>query len=431
VFQVQADIAGRVAEALNVALGPSERQVLSERPTTNLAAYDAFLKGEATQSLATWDRATLRQAIGFYEQAVALDSTFAPAWAQLARARGLLHFVGSPTAPLAEGARVAAARTQALAPGRPESQLAWGAYLFLVRGDFAQALAAYEAGLRLAPTNVDLLASTGGAEYFVGRWDAAIRHLQRAQALDPRAVAPPAHLALILLSLRRWREGRRVADQALALAPTNLGMLETKVETYLGEGDLAGARTVLRSALHVVEPAALVAFVATQDIGWVLDSAQQVLLVRLPPAAFDDDRGRWGLALAESYGLRGDRARVRLYADSARLGLEQDLRHVPDDPAVHTSLGVALAYLGRRADAIREGQRGVSLNAKDRLNGPHNEHQLARIYLLVGEPEKALDRIEALLKIPYSLSPGWLRIDPTFAPLRGNPRFERLVKGKT
>ena len=57
------------------------------------------------------------------------------------------------------------------------------------------------------------------------------------------------------------------------------------------------------------------------------------------------------------------------------------------------------------------------------------QHQLARIYMLVGEPEKALDQLEPLLRIPYYLSPGWLRIDPTFDPLRSNPRFKKLVEG--
>jgi hypothetical protein len=67
--------------------------------------------------------------------------------------------------------------------------------------------------------------------------------------------------------------------------------------------------------------------------------------------------------------------------------------------------------------------------AKEAQIGPYIQHQLARIYLLVGEPEKALDQLEPLLKIPYLLSPGWLRIDPNFDPLRGNPRFQRLVNG--
>jgi hypothetical protein len=80
---------------------------------------------------------------------------------------------------------------------------------------------------------------------------------------------------------------------------------------------------------------------------------------------------------------------------------------------------------------MREGERGVALLtfADDAYGGAYNQHQLARIYMLVGEPEKALDQLEPLLEIPYYLSPGWLRIDPNFDPLRGNPRFQRLVAG--
>ncbi|MBA2565143.1 MAG: hypothetical protein H0V09_06930 [Gemmatimonadetes bacterium] len=63
----------------------------------------------------------------------------------------------------------------------------------------------------------------------------------------------------------------------------------------------------------------------------------------------------------------------------------------------------------------------------DSYNGAYFQHQLARIYILVGEPEKALDQLEPLLEIPYYLSPGWLQIDPNFDPLRSNPRFQRLV----
>jgi len=88
--------------------------------------------------------------------------------------------------------------------------------------------------------------------------------------------------------------------------------------------------------------------------------------------------------------------------------------------------------MGRKAEAIEEGKRGVALwpISRDAYNGAYLQHQLVRIYLLVGEPEKALDQLEPLLKMPFYLSPGWLRIDPTFASLKGNPRFERLIAAK-
>ena len=121
----------------------------------------------------------------------------------------------------------------------------------------------------------------------------------------------------------------------------------------------------------------------------------------------------------------------RAYADSARLAVEAALAGAPEDGQLHTLHGVALAYLGRHDEAIAEGKRGVELLpiAKDAYYGTYIQHQLARIYALVGEPQRALDELEPLLAVPYCLSPGWLRIDPNFAALRGDPRFDRLTAG--
>jgi len=188
--------------------------------------------------------------------------------------------------------------------------------------------------------------------------------------------------------------------------------------------------TGVRSAPPDIQPTALVGYIASYwDLYWLLDDAQQRLLLRLRPSAFDDDVGNWGLSLAATHYVHGDAARARAYADSARAALEQQLKPAPEDAGRHALLGVALAYMGRKADAIREGQYGLALlpASKDAFAGAYDQHQLARIYILVGEPEKALDQLEPLLKIPYFLSPALLRIDPTFAPLRGNPRFERLI----
>jgi len=433
VFSVQADIAGKVASALNVALGDSTKQQLAARPTQNLAAYDAFLKGEGvSQGLSVNDPATLQRAIAFYEQAVALDSTFAEAWAELARTQAWYYNLGTPVPAAGEAARRAAERAAALAPGRPESQLALGFYYQYVINDNARALAAFEAGLKTAPGNADLLTGSALAEQSLGRWDAALTHLQRAQTLDPRSVLTTRRLAGTLVWLRRCGEALPQAERAIALAPANLGVIQMRAFVPLCQGDLAGARAVLHAVPPEVEPTALAAFFGVYaDLYWVLDEAQQQLLLRLRPSAFADDRANWGIVLAQTYWLRGDKAKARIYADSARMAFEENIKATPDDAQQHALLGLALAYLGRKADAIREGQRSVELQpiSKDAFSGPYMQHQLVRIYLLTGEPQKALDRLEPLLKIPYSLSPGLLRIDPNFAPLRGNPRFEKLAAG--
>ena len=161
------------------------------------------------------------------------------------------------------------------------------------------------------------------------------------------------------------------------------------------------------------------------------DQQQQLLLCRPVPST---TTGRPGPSSApRPTHLRGNPAQARVYADSARLAFEEQLRATPEDGQLHAFRGLALAYLGRKAEAIAEGERGVALVpiSRDAYVGAYLQHQLARIYMLVGEPEKALDQLEPLLKIPYYLSPGWLRIDPTFDPLRKHPRFQKLVEGST
>jgi eukaryotic-like serine/threonine-protein kinase len=431
VFQVQGQIAGQVATALEVELGTKEQQTLAERPTRNLAAYDAYLKGQ--EGLEGINMAAIRRATAHYAQSVALDSGFVQAWAGLSTAHSLLYYNSTPTPAEGEQARRAAERALVLDPQSAEGHLAMGSYYFFVAKDNARAVEEYSIARRLAPNDAELLATASDPERSLGHWEAALDLQQRAQALNPRSDGTIRRLGYTLLWLRRFDEALQAFERGLVLAPTNLSGHQAKAMVYLAQGDLAGAQTVIRAALNEVEPTALVADMANYwDLYWVLDDAQQQLLLRLAPTAFDDDRAIWGTALAGTWWLRGDRTKARAYADSARIAIEQQLKATPEDDQRHVFLGLSLAYLGRHAEAVSEGKRGVALLpvTKDAFAGPYLQHQLARIYILVGEPEKALDQLELLLRMPYYLSPGWLRIDPTFAPLRGNPRFERLVKEK-
>ena len=434
VFQVQSDIASKVAQALGVALGAGEAKRLSEKPTQNLAAYDAFLKGEETsKGLGVIEPSSVRKALDFYEQAVALDPGFSEAWARVSRGNSMVYFFGTPTPALAERARQAADKALGLAPDRSEAFAARGFYEQLVVGDAKRALEYFAKGQHVAPPSAELLRGMAIAEGFLGRWDAAVEHFTEAERLDPRSAGRSVAFVDTLLRLRRYPQAREVIRRGLSLAPTNLNLIGYQAMTFLGEGDLAGARAALRGAPKEIEPTALVANVATyNDLVWVLEEQQRELLSRLTPSAFDDDRGIWALCLVQAYALKGDTANLRTDAEEARKAFEEQLRAAPNDAQRHVLLGLALAYLGQKDKAIREGQRGVALRpaSTDALNGPYMQHQLVRIYILVAEPERALDQLEPLLKIPYYLSPGWLKIDPNFDPLRKNPRFQKLVAGK-
>src|SRR5213592_4196742 len=320
VFQVQADIASRVAQSLDVALGASAEQRLAARPTANLAAYDAFLRGEALFENMAGSPFDRRRAVSYYEQAVALDSTFAQAWAELSRCHSALYGFIAPKPADSAAAYGAAQRALALAPNSPGGHHAMGSYYKLVLGDNVLALEQLAQGYRLAPGSADVLPALSRAEWALGRWETALDHLRQARRLDPRSVTTASGLGERLTSLRRYDEAVQALDKGLAFAPANLELIETKAMVFLCRGDLAAARAVLQTVMNDVDPSALAAYLATyNDLMWVLGDAQQTLLLRLRPAAFGGDRALWGIVLAQTYALRGDTARMQAFADTARV----------------------------------------------------------------------------------------------------------------
>jgi TolB-like protein/predicted Ser/Thr protein kinase len=429
VFKVQAQIAGDVAQALDVALGDSARKQMAARPTQNLEAYDAFLRGE--QLIITegkTDIVSARLAAAAYREAVQRDPGFALAWARLARANALRYNLGDLGDSVLQGARGAADRALLLAPDRAESHYAIGFIKSNIDGDPHGAVDALERAWRLAPHDPDILSMLGSVLDGVGRTDEAVTRYGEAAKLDPRSVLVARRYASVLLNQRRFAEADSVASAGLRIAPDNSDLVAHVLSSRLARGDVAGARTALREALQHVEPSRFIA--AQPGFVWLSDSVQ-ALALRLPLPAYAEDRAvaLSGRALVRWNAGRYDAARAD--ADSARgLFATRVARH-PDDLFAHYGLAISAAGAGRKSEARAEAERVRTMYRPD----PGTTGWTNWIYLLVqidlglGNTAGAVAWLDTLAHLPGPTTRAWLKLDPLYAPLRSDPAFQRLVAG--
>jgi TolB-like protein len=428
VFKVQADIAEQVAAALDLELGAAQHRQLAERPTKSLAAYDFYLRGQSQQG---GDLPALRRLAALYEQAVAADPEFVEAWRELARAYSLLYTNGTPDPVTSARALAAAERAVELDPQGPHGHAALADYQSAVRKDHDAAARSIAISLAAAPNDAALLRTSARTARARGDWDGAVRQLREARRFDPRSVTVASSLQTALLWLRRYPEALAASDTALSLAPGDVSLVQDRAMVFIAQGDLAGARQAMRLVSPAVTPSELAAFFGLYwDMYWVLEEPGQRLLLEASPAIFPD-RESWATVLMQLYAIRGDTTLARAYADTAHAANVEILREVPND-AQRTVIGaLQLAFLGRRAEAVAAAERAMSLAplATDADNGPYYQLLAARTYLQLGDHARALDLLEPLLNVPFFVSAGWLRLDPDFMALRGNPRFERMTRG--
>ena len=267
-----------------------------------------------------------------------------------------------------------------------------------------------------------------------GRWAEALDSFREAFELDPRSSGKATDVGETFAVVRQYSLAERYLDRAILLAPELPLPYLFKAELYVvWQGDTARARAVLRQALEKMPLSDLVGEMGRpSSVSALLHIGNDSIAAefdRLTPDAFDGDTALYYHAKTELHYTRQDQHRARVYADSGRMALEAKLRDGPDQAFVRARLGYAYAVLGRKADAIREGRRAVELRpvSRDALGGTFTTANLARLYTMVNQPDGAVDLLNQLLAIPSWSSVQELRVEPAWAPLRANPRFQRLV----
>jgi serine/threonine-protein kinase len=428
IFRVQADIAENVAQALDVTLLGTERQQLAAMPTDNLEAYQYYLLGSA-HDLRHAVEEDAQLAVQMYERAVELDSDFGLAYAALSRARIWLHWVYGEYVELAKG-KDAADRALQLQADLPEAHSAMGDYLYYGHRDYEKALEEYTIARTQRPNDADVIESIGYIRRRQGEWEEAAANLKAAVDLDPRHQNIVKGLGETYLIMRRYREAERYLSVAVSLAPDLPEAHQHKALLYLlWQGSKEKALGVLHQA-----PEGTVEY----DLAW---SAPPRILGRVFAAEYHDELRLprrtdaegvlfFQAAVASQTG-RPDVGRAHYEqaysALEARTATTGDTAHVAH-PA-RGRLGIAAAGTGRMEEAIQLGQQAVDVLpvSKDAVQGPDEVATLADIYIMVGEYDRAIDRIEYLLSISSLMSRPLLEVDPLYDPLRDNPRFQQLL----
>ncbi len=439
IFQIQADIATSVVTQLGVKLGAGERRSLAERPTENPLAYQAFLRGLYYSESASYAPELVERAIAAFEEAVQLDPTFALAWAQLSRRHSLVYHLGYDVSEERHAAaRRALEEAAKLAPNDGETYLARGFYHYWGFKEYEPALAQFRLAAERLPDKSGALVGEAWVLRRLNRFEEALARMEQAASIRLRDALLALNIGTTLMHLGRYLEALEAFDLSFALQPTDNASVVYKCWArwlWQGRESLGETRALLEAAtlnpghpryrlfrvrqfLYEGHPEQAIAFLrrSTGD-EWIRpgnETYPRSLLV--------------GLAL-ELAG-RNDEARAA-YAEAVEK-LEAEIRRTPENFRLPGPLGIALAGLGRREEAISAARRGVKMLplSRDAFTGPIRLWELGVVYAKVGEADAAIDQLETLLDFSGMYSVPLIKMDPLWDPIRDNPRFQALLENK-
>ena len=445
IFSVESEIAKGIAESLQAKLTGREEQALAVKPTNNLEAYDAYLRGLAFVTRSHYTIEALRKAISFFERAVQLDPNFALGWARLSRGHAALYFVpgGDITAARRAGAKKALENAQKLQPSSPETQLALGYYQYHVLRDYELAKTTFGLVGKMLPGNSEVPAALAFVALREGHWDESVACWEQALALDPQNVQVLNQTAFTFAMLRQFSTALKFYDRALDIVPDDPGVMALKANIHQAEGNLEQAGKLL-SQINAQTPSTIALVIKITQLRLERNYAETIQFLQARLAQFhsasDTDKAITEAVLAVTQRLAGDTAGARVAAEQACNTLEHLWKNQPDSAVFTALLSLANSALGEKNSALKEAQRAIKFlpSAKDRVYGPACEENLALIQTMFGENSQAISALTRLLQTPYSswsygqtpVTPALLRLDPFWDPLRSDPAFQKLCEEK-
>lgn len=441
IFAIQSEIAKAIAEQLHARLSPTEKSAIELPPTGDINAFDLYTKAKNLYLVGFGGSSgisVLTDAADLLNQALARDPSFFPAWCQLSRTQMAIYLLFDHSSARLAQAEAALQGAVRLRPDAAETHLARAYSLYSGYLDYDGARAELEKARQTLPNDPQVFDLAGYIQRRHGHWEESNRNLERAIEFDPRNILTLQQTAGSYQMFRRYAEARSLFARILAFLPddptTKVQLAFTEFDEKADTGPLLGRVESIRAAdaadVQTIAEYWLVGALAQRDAA---AATEALAVTRKNPSIALSPLENLNFSHLFLEGLiarmSGDEEKARTAFTAARQKQEAIVQAQPNFGPTLCVLGLIDAALGRKEEALREGRRAVELlpAEKDAMGGPAQVKYLAMIAAWVGDRDLACEQLASAVRLPSTVSYGELALLPFWDPLRGDPRFEKIV----